>query len=327
MDISVIIPVYCVENYIKDCIQSVVNQSFKGSLECVIVDDCSSDNSWDIVEDVVKNYEGDIVFKLIRHNKNKGVSEARNAGLKHSTGDYVYFLDSDDTITVKCLETLSQSLKDYSYDFVFANHNYIGDYEFSIPLRIPLGPIKNAATIRKYFRDGWFILAWNKLINRQFLLRNNLFFEEGLIHEDELWSFKLACVAGSIYVLNDRTYNYKFNNPNSITSDIASFRHFEAYTEVLRQQILAVTQFNLKNDLYLYYHIEESKRWRMKDAVKLLDVNEAFLYYKKIRNWHYEHPLIYPFDLKYTVRNWIRDIHYFLPSRLGYKYMNLLNKL
>lgn len=327
MDISIIIPVYNVENYIMDCLISVVNQSIDGSLECILVDDCGSDNSWKIVETFIENYDGNVVFKLVRHEKNKGLSGARNTGIRNAVGDYVYFLDSDDTITEDCLESLSQPLREFSYDFVFANHNYICDYDISIPLSIPEGPIKDARLIRKYYRDGWFVLAWNKLINRQFLINNKLYFEEGLIHEDELWSFKVACVANSMYVVNAKTYNYLYNNPQSITSDKDSLRHFHAYTEVLKKEIEYLRESKHSNDLYLYYQIEEAKRWRMKDAVRLLSSKDALSYYKQIRNMHFVNPLFMPFDIKYSIRNFIRDLHYLLPARFGYKYMVLLNLL
>lgn len=325
MDISVIIPVYNVENYINACLLSVVNQTFVRSLECILVDDCGNDNSWNIVESFVESYDGDVVFKLVRHDKNKGLSGARNTGINNATGDYVYFIDSDDTITGDCLYSLSQPLREFSYDFVFANHNYICDYDISIPLSIPEGSIKESRLIKKYYRDGWFVLAWNKLINRQFLIKNQLYFEEGLIHEDELWSFKVACVANSMYVVNARTYNYLYNNPQSITSDKDSLRHFQAYTEVLKKEIEYLRKSKHANDLYLYYQIEEAKRWRMKDAVRLLSDKDALSYYEQIRSLHVGNPLFMSFDFKFSLRNYIRDIHYLLPTWLGYKYLNMLN--
>jgi len=98
MTISIIIPVYNVENYIWKCLDSVIAQKCDGfNIECILVDDCTPDNSMVIVEDVVNNYHGkDVNFVILHHEVNKGMSIARNTGIDASTGDYVCFLDSDD---------------------------------------------------------------------------------------------------------------------------------------------------------------------------------------------------------------------------------------
>lgn len=327
MDISVIIPVYRVENYIKKCLTSVISQSYKGTVECIVVDDCGGDKSWDIVEDFVNGYKGNVFFRLIRHPYNMGVSAARNTGIKSAVGKYLFFLDSDDTITDDCLEKLSDPLREYPYDFVFGNHNDISSYPISTPFVMSEGAIFDSKLIKKNFRDGWYILVWNKLINRDFIIRNNLYFEQGLIHEDELWCFQLACVANSMYVIKDKTYNYVWDNPNSITSDRYSYKHFLAYNEVLKREIELLKKYKLTQNVYLYYQIEEAKRWRMKDAVRLLNREEQYKHYCEFRAIHVGIPLFMTFDFHYSVRNVIRDIHYLLPSWLGFRYLTLLNKL
>ena len=100
MKISVIIPVYNVEKYIRRCLLSVKDQKCEDfNIECLIVDDCSPDGSMTIVRDLIeKNDDKSITFTIISHEKNKGLSEARNSGIKASTGDYLYFIDSDDDI-------------------------------------------------------------------------------------------------------------------------------------------------------------------------------------------------------------------------------------
>ena len=100
MDVSIIIPVYKVEKYITRCIQSIMNQSCKNiQIECIIIDDCTPDASIDIVNGVLSGYKGDVKFIILRHEKNSGLSAARNTGIKASTGRYLMFVDSDDYIT------------------------------------------------------------------------------------------------------------------------------------------------------------------------------------------------------------------------------------
>lgn len=325
MDVSIIIPVYRVECYIKNCISSVVSQTFSGTMECIVVDDKGGDDSWNIVKQFVDNYDGNIEFVLISHNENKGVSAARNTGIRYARGEYIFFLDSDDTITPDCIDKLYSPLRDKSYDFVFANNRYICDYDISIPFLLPEGELVGNCEIIRTFRSGWYAVVWNKLINKNFIIRNNLFFEEGLIREDELFCFQMACVAESMYVIKDVTYNYVYDNPQSIMSDRESERHFWAFTDVLKKEIETIRQRALTQNPHLYYLIEEAKRWRMKDAIRLLSLDNAYLYYKNLRSLRYCNPLLLPFEKKLCVRNYIRDIHYLLPAKFGFYYIRLLN--
>ena len=96
MRISIIIPVYNVELYVEECLQSVANQTMTEGIECIIVDDRGQDNSAAIAKQYIDSYKGDIRFTFIQREKNGGLSAARNTGIEAATGEYVYFLDSDD---------------------------------------------------------------------------------------------------------------------------------------------------------------------------------------------------------------------------------------
>ena len=113
LKVTIVIPVYQVEDYIESCLISVANQTYSGEIECVVVDDCGADSSWQIVENFISEYNGKIDFKLIRHTENKGLSAARNTGIDHASGEYIYFLDSDDEITPECIERLVKPLENY----------------------------------------------------------------------------------------------------------------------------------------------------------------------------------------------------------------------
>ena len=94
--ISIIIPIYNAEKYIFRCIKSVMNQKISGfGIECILIDDCSQDDSILIANNIIDDYTGDIIFKMIRNETNKGLSASRNIGIQLSSGEYLFFLDSD----------------------------------------------------------------------------------------------------------------------------------------------------------------------------------------------------------------------------------------
>ena len=105
--ISIIIPVYNVEKYLERCLNSIRNQSYD-NLEVIMIDDCSTDNSYEICQ----KYEEKYNFKLLKNNDNKGLSYTRNRGIKESTGDYIGFIDSDDYVDSNYYESLLKNIKE-----------------------------------------------------------------------------------------------------------------------------------------------------------------------------------------------------------------------
>src|SRR4051794_18900332 len=103
--ISIIIPVYNVEQYIGLCLDSVMMQDYP-NVECIIVNDCSTDKTIPIIQDKLSDYNGNIQFTILQQDKNKGAAAARNVGVEKSSGDFIYFLDSDDEMCCNCLDTL-----------------------------------------------------------------------------------------------------------------------------------------------------------------------------------------------------------------------------
>ena len=111
MKISIIVPVYNVEQYIKECFDSISAQTYKGEIECIFVDDCGQDKSVEILEKMIACYQGGISFSIIHHDHNKGLSGARNTGIRNASGDYLYFLDSDDYLLPKSIELLANIVR------------------------------------------------------------------------------------------------------------------------------------------------------------------------------------------------------------------------
>ena len=220
MIVSIIIPVYNVSPYIERCLQSVINQTYT-DIECILVDDCGSDNSIDLAQSFIDGYKGDISFTILHHTKNKGLSAARNTALRHAKGKYVYFLDSDDTITTDCIESLiAKALVYPDVDFVQGN---ILDERASISsygwhAQLP-EYCDNHEKLEKYIFFMVVTSAWNKLLKTSFLIEHKLFFPEGIIHEDMYWIFFLTKHTKAVSFVNKGTYSY-YINPNSIITSI-----------------------------------------------------------------------------------------------------------
>jgi len=223
MTISVIIPVYKVEKYIRRCLESVISQICdKFSIECLIIDDSTPDESMTIVQDVINGYQGtSITFKVIHHEKNMGLSMARNTGIKAATGDFIYFIDSDDQIMENTFKNFVSYFVNYpSVDVIVGNSWWVEDRYLSSDM---VNPNLSAST---FVDDKHKIIemmltrridrhAWNKLVRRSLFIENDLFFDAGLLYEDVTWTYKLYCCASSVLVVPGLTYMYEYN-PSSI---------------------------------------------------------------------------------------------------------------
>lgn len=247
-----------------------MNQTYSGEIECVVVDDCGADSNWQIVENFIFEYKGKIDFKLLSHTGNKGLSATRNTGMDHASGEYIYFLDSDDEITPECIERLAKPLENCKYHFVTADFTIVGGRPVTTYLKARgeyISGIKEA-----YYRKEWNVTAWNKLCNIDFLRRNNLRFKESIIHEDILWSFYLANLAKSMYALEDKTYIY-----NSRSSSIMGSMNLKdskdsklvIYSDI--NSFIAKRSLDNKDDIAYIWRIKyemfnEIRGWDFKDA-------------------------------------------------------------
>ena len=222
--ISVIIPVYNVEKYIAECLESVINQTYK-NLEIICVDDCGSDNSMKIVQDYAKK---DSRIKIIRHEKNRGLAPARNTGLDAAEGSFIFFLDSDDYILPDILEKMYNKIESTNSDFVNSSSKAFADNPDDIEL------VKKAEKADLTYRgtDGYCIttdnleitlnnmqcLAWGKLFRARFLKENNLkFINQNVTFEDNGFFIKLISCYPTFSTMKNIGVMYRINS-SSITS-------------------------------------------------------------------------------------------------------------
>lgn len=214
--VSVIIPVYQVSDYIERCLKSVMSQTYK-NIECVLVDDVTKDDSVEKCKRLIESYHGSMQFKILHHEVNRGLSAARNTGTDAATGEYIYFLDSDDEITPDCIEKLvSYVLEDDSIEMVQGGYSRVQDGKETLGKSDTVRILSNEK-VRKQFLLYRTLnyAAWNKLLKRSFVVDNRLYYKEGIIYEDLLWTFYLIRCLDNAQLCQDVTYYYHIR-PGSI---------------------------------------------------------------------------------------------------------------
>lgn len=223
VSISIIIPIYNVQNYIGRCLDSIFSQeSDRAKLECILINDCTSDGSMDVVSDKLKDYKGNISFILKTHSQNQGLSAARNTGINAAHGEYVLFVDSDDRFEEGAIDYMVSCLEKTgcreNVDIVMANTFVCKNQKPAMTLDDngeELLDNKNEEALRDLVTRRLFHTVWNKLIRRDFIVNNSLWFEDGIIYEDLLWSYLAFLNAKKVLVLPRVTYIYE-DNPSSI---------------------------------------------------------------------------------------------------------------
>ena len=233
MTVSIVIPIYNVESYIERCLLSVVSQSYQ-AFECILIDDCGTDGSMNFAEQFIQNYQGKILFRIVRHDHNGGLSAARNTGMKAAKGDYVYFMDSDDAITPDCLNTLVSLAERYPEadyvqgDIVTGGKKLMeGHIDADVPAYVDDKQQLENVILCKSHRT-----AWNRLLKRSFLLENKLLFPVGLVMEDHYWTYFVAKHAHAAAFTHQGTYYY-YNNAGSIVNARSKQHYIRNYSSYI----------------------------------------------------------------------------------------------
>lgn len=205
--VSVIVPIYNVEQYLKECCDSILSQTYP-NIELVLVDDGSTDKSSTIASDIAKQDKRVVLI----NRENGGLSAARNTGISRATGKYILFVDSDDWIEPNCLELLCDNIEQYGADVSCCHAQYVDVHGIIRPSRAMSGVeslsaphiLENALQV-KDFRTS----ACCKLYNREFLERHQLRFQEGIVNEDTLFSLQVACVAQKVSFVNEALFDIR----------------------------------------------------------------------------------------------------------------------
>jgi len=254
--VSVIVPVYNVEKYLEQTIDSVINQTLK-DIEIILIDDGSLDNSGIICDNYAKKDSRIVVF----HQENQGVSAARNKGIELAKGEYISFVDSDDLVDEKMLEVLYGKGHSNDLDIVmcgFTTDWYGKKHKWNCNLKSEEIIHKNEISDFLVSYKNVFLVnnIYAKIHKRDFLLNNNIFFPLNLnIQEDTIFVLKTLLFAKSIYYIKESYYNYIKRNDSLTTKKYRENLH-NFYN---RAYLLAIELYETNNIPYikkdLFYRI------------------------------------------------------------------------
>lgn len=282
--VSVIIPVYNVEDYLSTCIDSVLEQSHK-ELEVILVDDGSTDKSGKICDAYRKE---DSRVRVI-HKENGGLSDARNAGIEIAQGSYISFVDSDDYVHKDFIKTLLKACKEYSAEIAVCRHfKFCSDAELLSCNKkdfcgLTLLDKKRAFRAFLLNQNGDFVVTWNKLYAAR--LWKYIRFPKGKIHEDCFVSHQLYLDSDKIIYLDDILYGYR-SRPSSIIKSADAYREYaavEAYEMLLKLTAEKYPEYiRLAEAAYMHANLGVLNKCTKKDSrfIKLCRTNLQKIKYR-----------------------------------------------
>ena len=302
MKVSIIVPVYNASAFIKECVDSVRSQTMTEGVECILIDDRSTDNTLEKIQSIINvNANENVYFSLLSQERNQGPSAARNRGIREAKGEYVFFLDADDMITPDCIESLYGLARLHDADYVQgryeskiednkdnknnANVN-INRKNIELLNSSTLEPsIPSALTDRKEIKrlllnhNKLLFAPHNRLVRRQMIIDNSLFFNEQIkVREDFLWMTFVAKYVKKFASCDKPTYRQGYNE-DSLTHSINKEREIAGYRVLIEQMVANYDSFQLgyQKELALealmmalragYYH-DEAERKHLIDVIK-----------------------------------------------------------
>lgn len=229
MKISIVVPVYNVAPWIEGCLGSVFAQGAdfaENALECIVVDDCGTDDSMAIVESLSGEAKAcGVDFHIVSHIRNRGLAAARNTGTAVATGDYIFYLDGDDRLEPRAVANMAAAAACADYpDWVQGNFRRVtpaGEVKEDTVYFNPAEPVyaDRAAVVRNFDRLN-FTNATNKLIRLDFIRENGLEFCDGLIYEDALWCMQAYGAVERIATLGAPTYRHNLREGSIMRSSM-----------------------------------------------------------------------------------------------------------
>ena len=224
--VSVIVPIYNVEKYLRVCIDSILKQTYK-NLEIILVDDGSTDKSGDICDNYREKDERIIVI----HNFNGGLSAARNCGIEKSSGEFITCIDSDDYVDINFIENFMQAISEYDADAVISDYIKVSDDNAHAAGKSSQCTIMSNTDCLKYLYKGGFhgisAVAWGKIFKRSTYLENNIRYPVGKIHEDIFTTYKLIYNSPKVVYVDSKSYFYRVRD-NSIMHGFFSIKNLDA---------------------------------------------------------------------------------------------------
>ena len=326
--VSVIVPVYKVENYIEKCVRSLFEQTME-DIEVLFVDDSSPDNSVEIIERLIEEYQTYLakkkyVVRVIRMPSNSGQAVARRRGILEATGDYVIHCDSDDWVDIDLYEKMYKEAIISKSDIVICGYiyEYLGHADKREALNVA---DKGKDVVRNWYRKCIFMSCCNKLVRRTLYIENTILPWEGLnMWEDNGLMTRLFYYADRISVMRDSYYHYNRTNLGAVTNgyDQKSVRQMIGIAEYLteffesksdaedfRKTVMAfqfLAKINLITDSFSRIKEYHTLFPESNAIISELDPR-AFSARGRLRFYMVKYHLAWLFVLMFKVRNWINS--------------------
>ena len=290
---SIIIPVYNVEQYLEDCVESVlVQREMLGQIEIILIDDGSRDNSGLLCDRLAEKHEKVLVF----HKENGGLSSARNCGVANASGKYVMFLDSDDVIESNTLQKLKDAVVQHPGTDVIVFDGAEDDKKSQSPMRrlvqteIQCFESGKEYLLFQYQRRNLNVEACLHVWRRAYLKDHNIHFTEGILHEDVEFTPRALLECGKVVSLPDQFYRYMVRE-NSISTQKNKeknardlFATLRAQDQMADQQESELRKWMKNAILDSYLNMIQTARMYQKQYRKLVD--KRFLLGKAATNWN-----------------------------------------
>jgi len=286
--ISIIVPIYNVEKYLRDCIDSIINQTYT-NLEIILVNDGATDASPEICEEYAAMYNN---IKIV-NKVNGGLSDARNAGLEQATGEYVIFTDADDYLAPNSCEVLYNAIKEKDVEFVSANFAFTNND--GTPWKKPMfsDKFENTELSIEDYKKSFYLLncgVWNKIFKRDFIEKNKLRFEIGLPSEDDIFVTLAFMKAKKIYFINNVVYYYRQRDIKKGNLSISYNCSMDYFNGINKTYKIVYKNFkrNKQMDFYRYYYAKRISYilYKFIDSTVLTD-KEKIRVLKQMK-WFYE---------------------------------------
>ena len=248
--VSILVPIYGVEQYIERCSRSLFEQTYQ-NLEFVFVNDCTPDRSVSILKEVIADYpDRKTAIRIVDHEKNQGLAASRNTGLDNSTGDFVYCVDSDDWLETNAIESLVHSQLENDADIVTGV--YLVHYdEGKTLLRDPKTFMDKEQMVLQMMQRTWDHFVAGRVVRRSLFVNNALHWRNGLdVAEDRYMMTMLAYHSKGFNTVNDVVYHYERRNCNAITKASDGVRILRNHNQELENVLLLEQFFRDKEIVY-----------------------------------------------------------------------------
>lgn len=283
--ISIIVPVYNAEKYLKECLDSLVNQTYE-NIEIIAIDDASSDNSLKILEEYADKYSQ---IKVYHNEFNIGQSATRNKGLRESTGDYIGFVDSDDYINLQTIESIVHTIKkENEPDIIQTSISFVDNISYQTNINNPIVDF----SFSKNYDNYPHLLFWsspsvtNKIFKKELI--SNMTFIENCMWEDIAFAYGAMLKANTITTMPNVFYYYRrqIENSNSVSAkayrpnphlfDIFTVCDYLTDAAIKNGRECAIEDVKLIQIAACLQRIEEIQKWQVEDSLKEERISEVY---------------------------------------------------